>query len=316
MKNTRFLRYILVGIMACATGGAWGDDYTWNGGATGVWALAANWTSAGPDFQYPGFNATDTATIGAGATVTLNIGGLTVVDVTLSTTTSQLDLGANSITVTGTFTNNGTVRLTGAGAQAVGGIKVNGGTSTVEYYGGATANPAWGTDYRTVLQLGTTVATVAGTVSNAGSIEINGAGSIDASDNTQGTFIYSTATHTVPALNGYYNLSIPSSTQTLGASVAAANDITVALGATFNLSGFNASVTGTFTNNGTVRLTGAGAQAVGGIKVNGGTSTVEYYGGATANPAWGTDYRGSRNRTSARDYPNNPRRYLNIKWYP
>ena len=141
--------------------------------------------------------------------------------------------------------------------------------------------------------------TLGGTLSNGGTIFLQGAESINAGAgfsssagnvNYYGTIDYSTAPGKLVAGNTYSALSFTGSAGIwkLNAN-ASASSVLVASGSTLDLSTFGISNASTFTNNGTVRISG-GAQAISGTKTNGTTSTVVYY-GAGAGLAWGGSYQ-------------------------
>ncbi len=199
MKNTRFLRYILVGAVMAFGMGAWGDDFTWNGGGgDGSWTNPANWTPAlaSADDGLNGYpDGLDTATIGGFtitfinlpatlATLTINdpaanitLGGNLTTN-TLTVINGTLNLSGDAVTVAGTFTNNGTVQFSDTSTLAAGSV-VNGGTSVVEYTTG-TCTDIWGGTYQALtvgapatLNLSGDAVTVVGAFTNNGTVQFS-----------------------------------------------------------------------------------------------------------------------------------------------
>ncbi len=188
------------------------SDTAWIGGSGGnAWNVAANWTNGMPDnthnatipqianpANYPVITAagaeTGTLVIDSGATLTL---------------------GTQGLAVTTSVTNNGTISLDGTAGQ-ISGTHTSGLSSTIVYTGAAAVPTAWGSNYRNltvdpgaILSLGGTNVTVAGTLENNGTIVVNGAGTINKSDSSGGTFQYSAiATTSIPTLSGYNILDI------------------------------------------------------------------------------------------------------------
>ncbi len=235
---------------------------TWIGGFGGnEWNDAANWTGGVP---------TNTSTVVIPQLVSGNYPIVTGTAPTAATITinsgASLTLNTANINDTTTVTNNGTIYL--AGTQTISGTHVNGPSSTIVYTGAAANPTAWGTSYRNLtvtgtLTLGATSITVAGTLENSGTIVVNGAGTVNKSDNNSGTFQYSTAAGTIPALDGYNTLQITTGTHAQSNNLSAVS-LSIGGGAALQLGSRALSVTGAFTNAGTLTLD-TGSATVGSI---------------------------------------------------
>ena len=140
---------------------------------------------------------------------------------------------------------------------------------------------------------------VGGTLTNGGLIYLLGAESVNggagfsgsAGNVTyRGTLDYSGAPGKLAAGNTYAAVSFTGAAGIwkLNAT-ASATSVLIASGSTLDLSTFGVTNAATFTNNGTLRISG-GAQAIAGARTNGATSTVTYY-GAGAGLAWGGSYQ-------------------------
>jgi len=141
---------------------------TWTGGAgTQDWGTALNWSNGVPTSSMD-------AVINSGTVKLISASG-SAKSVTLASG-ATLDLNGYNLTGLFTFTNNGTVRL--KGTESVGGTKINGTSSTVEYYGATSGTPIWGSSYQNLtvsagtLSLTAATTTVAGTLTNGASINV------------------------------------------------------------------------------------------------------------------------------------------------
>ncbi|MCI1208468.1 MAG: hypothetical protein LKF96_03360, partial [Treponema sp.] len=284
-------------VLAGMSAAAWGTDYIWTGNGTdSSWTTAANWdTGSAPATNEP----TADITIPAGCTnypkltAGISIGSLTV--------DGMLDCAGQDITAASGFTNNGTLRFSGTAntITLTSGTASYGSANTIEYYGGGVCAAVSGTgapaatdyynltvtDTDTVVQLNSLSITVDGTLSNEGTVEINGTGVFDfstsAADTDSGLVKYSSTTAettTIPALS-YYNLEVSGGTWTDAAALTAANSIAVSGGqltcASTLTAGEDLSVSvGTLQTNGNLSVTGALSVSSGSLTMNGGSASA------------------------------------------
>ncbi|MBI4706952.1 MAG: hypothetical protein HY761_03380 [Candidatus Omnitrophica bacterium] len=103
---------------------------TWDGSTDTTWNTAANW-----DLGYVP-NITDNIVIANVANSPLLTLAVTVNDLTINTN-AVLDLDTYDLTMTGTLSNDGTLRL--IGSQTLTGVSFDANSGTTEYYGAATA---------------------------------------------------------------------------------------------------------------------------------------------------------------------------------
>jgi cytoskeletal protein CcmA (bactofilin family) len=227
------------------------------------WILVANanatmptWIGRGGDAYWNTVGNWDTQTIpGAADAVTIAVpeaagnnpvanGAINVTSIAVNSGTT-LDCAGQSVTAT-SITNDGTVRLTDGGTWSVGSVTNNAG-STVEYYGGGTANLIAGTNYvnLTVMGAGTTLRTgtvscaVSGTLTNGETVAINGTG---------GFTSIGTLTN-----NGTVSLSSSGAISSIGTLT---NNNAISISGSGGIAAITA-----FTNNGTVTISGSGAIA-------------------------------------------------------
>jgi hypothetical protein len=93
----------------------------------------------------------------------------------------------------------------------------------------------------------------------------------------------SATTITIPSGCSYYPV------LTTGVTVGSGTTMTVDSGASFNFNGYAVSTLSSLVNNGTVYLAGTESTVASSV-TNGASSTVEYDGGASATPVWGSSY--------------------------
>ncbi|MCX7949691.1 MAG: hypothetical protein N2509_06215, partial [Treponemataceae bacterium] len=278
--------------------------WTWDGDTSTDWSNGNNWDVG----TVP--TTTSVVVIPAGTTyspVLTAHGGAASVTVNAG---ASLDLNGYNLTGLSTFTNNGTVRL--RGTETVGGTKVNGSNSTVEYYGSA-AMPVWGSAYQNLvlsagaaLSLTTVTATVAGdcnlaagsnltlgannltingTLSNAGTIIISGAGRPNKNDTTKGTVRYTVAGGTISDFGAtdYFNLELNGAGAfTAATPMAIANALTVtnSSGVTFQSTVSASSVTLTNTTAGQT-IDFQGAASIGSLTTAAQGYHISFGGGGT-----------------------------------
>ncbi|GAB1482041.1 hypothetical protein MASR2M78_08560 [Treponema sp.] len=293
--------------------------YTWSGATSGVWTLGSNWSGGtAPSLN----NGTENIIIPNGCLnyPTLPAALWSINNLTIDTA-ANLSIGANNLTINGAFNNNGTLIVSGAGRPS----KMDKDSGTVRYtvLGGLISE--FGTpDFYNLVLLPAAAGTfttsgtlsiannltigvnatldiaaldlgVTGSFTNSGRLRLNGvaAQSVSAPTiNSAASFIeYYGGTAGFTAGNSYANLSVSGGTRTATAGLAVSETVTVALGATLDLSSYALTGATTFTNNGTVRISDGG-QTVAGAKTNGASSTVQYYGtgAGTGLASWGTAY--------------------------
>jgi hypothetical protein len=272
-------------------------SYVWNGSSSTGWSTAVNWnTGIAP--AGAGTEVVDIPYI-SGATFTgtpyypvltsdVSVGMLTV------DADAALDCAGRNITAATAFTNDGTLRFSGSPNTITlsSGTASYGSSNTVEYYGGGVCAAVSGTgapvaaDYHnltitgnaTVVRLGAKSITVGGTLSNNGTIEVNGTGTFGltgTADTDSGLVKYSSTTATtttIPALS-YYNLEVSGGTWTDAAALTAAHNIIISGGlltcANKLTAGAGLSVSGgTLKTNGDLSVTGTLAVSAGTMQVN------------------------------------------------
>ena len=124
-----------------------GNSYTWAGGTSGDWTASANWSPAsapGPDSK---------ATIPGGCTYYPDISsaGIEITELSLSSASSKITLSTtDNLTVSGAFTNFGTIyysssgRIVNSSSTAINDVSNKG---TVSYSGGTSGSPLTVTEY-------------------------------------------------------------------------------------------------------------------------------------------------------------------------
>lgn len=287
MKKISLLLLLLVSIIANKISAV---NYTSSGSGPSDWTNASTWTPNGVP------TTSDNVTISAGHTVTINSAGSRCKNLTVAGTISFLsnvsldvsglyvlsgtELGTGRIVLTG----NGNLNVTGTTSQnlayafnanitILAGSVINKGNTNCSI----AAN-------KTVTNLGTL--TMIGMTTTTGSVYINGTNAIltvkftgfmtgrtfdaSASGNTV-NLQYQTGTVPITT-SGYYNLTIAGTVagaKTLSANTIVANNLTINATNTLNSNGFDLTVGGNWTNNGTftpgtrtVTFNGTGAQAI------------------------------------------------------
>lgn len=119
-----------------------GFEYEWTGELSSVWTEKSNWSPK----SFPGKKSS--IKISAGNYEPLIDRDIEAVKITVSQN-SVLDLKAYSVAAQ-EIKNEGTIKIKGTSLQVVGGTKVNGAGSLIEYKsdsGETTVNPAWGSSY-------------------------------------------------------------------------------------------------------------------------------------------------------------------------
>jgi hypothetical protein len=254
-------------------------------------------------------------------------GNTTVATVLTVNSPSELQTGANTLTLTGTGTplvDNGTftassgstVIFSGATATIAGETYVNLQASTA---GAKTLGANTTASGVVTINTGSTIAlsTFTLTLSGTGTPLVNSSGTFTAST---GTVNFTGATATIAGLT-YYNLQTTTSgSKTLGGTTTVSNVLTINSPSTLDLSSFtiNLSLTGTplvnngtITGTGTVNFSGSGAQTVAGTTYpnlefsNAGTKTINAGATITVTTNWVVGSTTTMTTTAAADVGGN-----------
>ena len=227
-----------------------GNTYTWTGTSSSAWTTASNWSPA----SLPG--PSTNANIPGGRTNYPNIssGTIKTADLTLSDSTSKVTLsGTNDLTVTGMFTNKGSLIFSSSGRIKNGsGNEINdpANNGTVEYSGSAQTITDYGdTDYANLI--------VSGSASSSKDLKVSGT-----FKNSGTTSLTSTATFT-GAVTNTGTITNTASTTFLGSYTGTSGSLIGSTSSDPTIE-FKGDVTlGTFTANGdTVKLSGSAAQSL------------------------------------------------------
>ncbi len=247
------------------------QTYNWDGGgATGVWADAANWDVGG---SYPD-DATDKAIINLGSE-SINTGA--------ARTIGQLELGSS---YSGTLTLGGNLTLDDSGPWAAD-LTISNANATLSLAG-----------YNLTLETGSTF-------SNSGTLKLQGDETVSkAPTNNSGSTVEYTATSGTRAIKNwtYHHLKINGSggTFTVGAGETLGGGLTIAAG-TFNLNGYDITISSDVSISGSGSLTCSASEQItvggnwdsSGGTFNYGNSTIDLTGtgNLTTTGGWSSHFR-------------------------
>ena len=124
-------RWLALFLLVFSASAAWAQTaYTWVGTTGGTWSTTTNWT---PNTGYPGQVAGDSATIGNGSTVTLDVTPANpLASLTLTTATDSVSMGANNLSV-----NAGSLSGLGSLSDTSGVLTASGSIGSVTMTGGS-----------------------------------------------------------------------------------------------------------------------------------------------------------------------------------
>jgi len=232
---------------------------TSSGGPVRDWTSTSTpWSPAPPAGQYPGANAGDCVSIGAGVqvqlqTATISLAGITVATATSGPTTVFIGNGGSMTETAGTFSNSGNFEVDSNGvatfntgsSQSVGGtVKINGGTLTI--------NDTWG--------LFGQIDHAGGTLNGAGTLNVNGG--VLLFDGAQGPMSVAMTNTINVGSSGFVNYNASTNLLTLSTPVDVKASSTFFVNAAAPLNGTSAitletDTTGSFASGAMSRSTGA-----------------------------------------------------------